>query len=339
MGQGQGRHPAHVVGSGLLPPLPAGESGGGPGHHQVGPQPLGAELGAQGADRGEQVVGDLGGTGAGQLLGQGALLARPPLGEAGGVGVEGEAPAHRLGSLGGVGAGGHVDGQPEAVEQLGAQLALLGVHGADEDEAGRVLVGDALALHPVDPGGGHVEQHVDQMVGQQVDLVDVEHAAVGASQQPRLEAPALAGQGGAQVERADQAVLAGAQRQLRERRLARQQHGQPPGQRGLGRPLLPPQQHPPDPPINRRQHQRQLHLLHPHHRREREQPAPFHRRGIGPARHHAALLEAVSLGGVAVPTASEQSERSRPGGTEGRGPRTPEAPLAPEAARGRGPAP
>ena len=34
------------------------------------------------------------------------------------------------------------------------------------------------------PDGGDVEQHVHQVIGQQVDLVDVEHAAVGAASRP-----------------------------------------------------------------------------------------------------------------------------------------------------------
>ena len=47
---------------------------------------------------------------------------------------------------------------------------------------------DPFALDPVDAGGGDVEQHVDEVVGEQVDLVDVEHAAVGRGQQAGLEA-------------------------------------------------------------------------------------------------------------------------------------------------------
>jgi len=50
---------------------------------------------------------------------------------------------------------------PEAVEQLRAQLALLRVARADEDEAGRVGDGDALALDGVPAGGGRVEEDVD----------------------------------------------------------------------------------------------------------------------------------------------------------------------------------
>jgi hypothetical protein len=42
-------------------------------------------------------------------------------------------------------------------------------------------------FHPVDPGDGHVEQDVHQVVGQEIDLVDVEHAAVGRGQQAGRE--------------------------------------------------------------------------------------------------------------------------------------------------------
>jgi hypothetical protein len=45
----------------------------------------------------------------------------------------------------------------------------------------------ALALDDVLAGGRHVDQQVDQVVFQQVDLVDVQEAAVGARQQARLE--------------------------------------------------------------------------------------------------------------------------------------------------------
>ena len=79
----------------------------------------------------------------------------------------------------------HVDGEPEPVEQLRPQLALFGVHGADQHEAGLVAVRDAVALDVRAAHRGGVEQHVDQVVVQQVDLVDVEHAAVGAGQQSR----------------------------------------------------------------------------------------------------------------------------------------------------------
>ena len=85
-------------------------------------------------------------------------------------------------------AAGDLDGEPEAVEQLRAQVALLGVHRADQQEARGVGDGDAVALDVLAAQRGGVEQHVDQVVGQQVDLVDVEHAAVGRGEQAGLEA-------------------------------------------------------------------------------------------------------------------------------------------------------
>ena len=109
--------------------------------------------------------------------------------ERGRVGVEGEAALDGEGPLVGVEGRRDVDGEAEAIEQLRAQLALLRVHRPDEHEPGRVLVADAFALDAVDAGRGHVEQHVDEMVGEEVDLVDVEHAAVGGGQHTGFEAP------------------------------------------------------------------------------------------------------------------------------------------------------
>ena len=110
-----------------------------------------------------------------------------------GIAVEREPAAHGLDALVEVGRRRDVDAQPEAVEQLWAQLALLGVHRADEHEAGRVAVRDAVALDDVLAGDGDVEQHVDEVVGEQVDLVDVEDAAVGGGEQAGPERQLAAG--------------------------------------------------------------------------------------------------------------------------------------------------
>jgi hypothetical protein len=81
----------------------------------------------------------------------------------------------------------HVDGETEPVQQLRAQFALFGIHRADQYEPGLVGVGDAVAfdMHPSHRSG--VEQHVDQMIVQQIDLVDVKHATVCTGQQSRRE--------------------------------------------------------------------------------------------------------------------------------------------------------
>ena len=108
----------------------------------------------------------------------------------------------------------HVDRQPEPVQQLRTQFALFGIHRADQHEPRLVAVRDAVALdvHPAHRRG--VEQHVDQMVVQQVDLVDVQHAAVRARQQSRRERVLAVAQHPLQVQRSDHAVLGGADRQF-----------------------------------------------------------------------------------------------------------------------------
>ncbi len=133
-----------------------------------------------------------------------------------GVGLVRQAPAHDLGPLDRVAGGRHLDGEAEAVEQLRAQLALLGVHRPDEQEARGVHDRDALALDVGPAEGGGVEQQVDQVVVQQVDLVDVEHAAVGCGQQPGLVRRDAGRERALQVQRPDEAVLGGADRQLDE---------------------------------------------------------------------------------------------------------------------------
>ncbi len=116
----------------------------------------------------------------------------------------------------GVADAGDVDGEGEAVEQLRAQVAFLGVHRADQDEAGRVGEGDALALDDVHAHGGRVEQHVDHVVVEQVDLVDVEQAAVGGGQDAGLEVALALLDGLLDVERADDAVFGGGDGQVDE---------------------------------------------------------------------------------------------------------------------------
>ena len=47
--------------------------------------------------------------------------------------------------------------------------------------------GDPLALHVVAPHRRGVQQHVHDVVREQVHLIDVQHAPIGSGQQPRLE--------------------------------------------------------------------------------------------------------------------------------------------------------
>ena len=124
-----------------------------------------------------------------------------------------------------------------------------------------MLVRHRLPLDPVDTAGGHVEEEVDEVVGQEVDLVDIEHAAVGGGQQAGQEATLTAGQRCGQVQRAGDAILGGAHRQLDERRLVPQQRGQPARQCGLGASLLAPEQHTADGRVDGVEDERQLHVV------------------------------------------------------------------------------
>ncbi|MCY1537516.1 hypothetical protein D9M68_730130 [compost metagenome] len=149
------------------------------------------------------------------------------------IGIEGQPCTHDGLALGRVLQVAQPHAQTEAVEQLRAQRALFRVHGAHEHEARGMPVRDAVALHHVDAAGRRVEQRVDERVGQQVDLVDVQHAAMRTRQQAGRELQFVAGQRLPEVERAHEAFEARAQRQRDEGR-AGQQLGERARGRGLG---------------------------------------------------------------------------------------------------------
>ena len=105
--------------------------------------------------------------------------------------------------------------------KLRAQIAFFGVHRADQDEAGRVGEGDALALDDVDAHGGRVEQQVHDVIVQQVDFVNIQQAAVGGGQHARLEVALAFLDGFLDIQRTDHAVFGGADRQVDESGLPR----------------------------------------------------------------------------------------------------------------------
>ena len=151
-----------------------------------------------------------------------------------GIGVEGDPPADDLGPGRRVARRGRLDGQAEPVKQLRPQLAFLGVHGADQQEPGRVLYRYAVALHVAGPEGGRVEQQVDEVVVQQVDLVDVQDAPVRRGQQSRLEGGDTLGERAPDVQRAGEPVFGGADRQLHQPGRARLRRAPRPGAGRLG---------------------------------------------------------------------------------------------------------
>ena len=74
--------------------------------------------------------------------------------------------------------------------------------------------GHALALDDVDAERRRIEEHVRQVVVEQVDLVDVEDPAVRLCQQARLERLLAGGQRPGDVDRAGDAILGGVQGQV-----------------------------------------------------------------------------------------------------------------------------
>ena len=217
------RRAAHVLGVDLADAVERREHAGGARGHDVAAHPVDADLGARAHDpvklargqpHGRQPLAR--GDDRRRHVGIGGGEARA---ERDGIGLERQPAAHDLGARGGLGRCADLDAEPEAVEQLRAQLALLGVHRPDEQEARVVAHGHRVALDVADAHRGCVEQDVDEVVGQQVDLVDVEHAAVRAGEQAGLER-ALAGQRAAEIQRAGEAVDRRADRQLDQRRRA-----------------------------------------------------------------------------------------------------------------------
>src|ERR1044071_1778424 len=72
--------------------------------------------------------------------------------------------------------------QTEAVEQLRAQFPFFRIAGADQDKASRVADTDPFALDDIAPACRRVEEQINEMIFQQVDLIDIKKASIGACQ-------------------------------------------------------------------------------------------------------------------------------------------------------------
>ncbi|MDF2980122.1 MAG: hypothetical protein K0S40_4850 [Actinomycetospora sp.] len=316
VGQREARRGAHVVRVHRVRPAPRGVRDGGAREDDVGAHPVDLHLGAQRGDAHELGVGQRDrrqpGAGVDQAGAQGVLVGGEPCREPLGVGVVGQAAAHDLGAQGDVARGRDVHGEPEAVEQLGPQLALLRVHGADQQERRGVGQRDAVALDVRATRGGGVEEEVDEVVVEQVDLVDVEHAAVRGREQPGAHGGAAVGEDLLEVQRPGDPVLRRPDRQLHQPHRAslagrvggersvgallagvevdreavtgddldrRQQRRERPDDRRLRRALLPAHQHAADARVDRGEHEGQPQVLVADHGREREGQRVSSRRG------------------------------------------------------------
>lgn len=220
VGQGQQQGVADVVVVDLVAAPECRQRPGAASGDQVGPQPVDSQPGAGAGDQPQHPVAEPNPRqqrqGGGDLGGDLGLGVGPAGGEGGGIGLEGEPPPDDLGAHRGVGRAGDGHGEPEAVEQLRPQVALLRVHRADEHEPRRVADGDVVAFDDRFALGGRVEQHVDEVIAEQVDLVDVEDPAVGAGEQAGLEHGVAVAQRPFEVEGADDPVDGRADRQLDE---------------------------------------------------------------------------------------------------------------------------
>jgi hypothetical protein len=74
-------------------------------------------------------------------------------------------------------------GLTDAVEEYVFQLAVLGIQRADQHGLARVAHGDALPLDDHKAVGYRLQQHGGQVRVQQVDVVDVQDAAMRRRQQ------------------------------------------------------------------------------------------------------------------------------------------------------------
>ena len=125
-------------------------------------------------------------------------------------------PFQDLHPLGGIEYAAYLHAEGEAVQELRTQVAFLGVHGAHEDEAGRVGEADPLPLDDVHPHGRRIEQQVHDVVIEQVDLVHVQQPAVGGGEDARLEVALSLLDGQLDVQRAHDAILSGADGKVHE---------------------------------------------------------------------------------------------------------------------------
>jgi hypothetical protein len=117
-------------------------------------------------------------------LAQGMLGGFPFGAKRRGIMIKRQAPANDFAAFGGYSMATESNVQAEAIEQLRTQLAFFRVHGANQDKFRRMPMGDAIAFYQVDAAGRHVEQQVHQVIGQQVDFIDIQYAAVGLGQDP-----------------------------------------------------------------------------------------------------------------------------------------------------------
>jgi len=112
---------------------------------------------------------------------------------------------------------GHLHAEAEAIQELGPKFSFLGVHGAHQDEAGRMGEGNALPLHHIHPHGRRVQEHFHQVVVQEVYFIHIQDAPMGRGHDAGLEMLFPLFDGLFQINGAQQSILGGAQGQVHHR--------------------------------------------------------------------------------------------------------------------------
>jgi hypothetical protein len=77
--------------------------------------------------------------------------------------------------------------ESKSIEQLRPKLTFLGIPGAHEHKARRVTYRNAFTFDDIAPARRRIQQHIDQMVLEKVNFVDVEESAVRFREQAGLE--------------------------------------------------------------------------------------------------------------------------------------------------------
>ncbi|GBD09941.1 hypothetical protein HRbin22_02203 [Candidatus Thermoflexus japonica] len=148
------------------------------------------------------------------LLGELAFIRLPLRTEPLRVLFEGQVAPQDLRPLGRIPHPFHVHTEGKAIQELGPQIPFLGVHGPHQDETGGMLEGDPLPLHHIHPHRRCVQQHIHDVIVEQIHLIHIQEAPVGHRQNPRLK-PALPFlDRPLDVQGAHHTVLRGAHRQI-----------------------------------------------------------------------------------------------------------------------------
>jgi hypothetical protein len=178
---------------------------------QVGPESVGTFPSAERTQRLQHIVWHRHG-GQQALSGDDAcaldaIRLSPTRAEALWIAFEGQPAPDNLGALNRICHWLDFHGKTEAVEQLRPQVALLGVHRADQHESRGVPKREPLTLHVIHTHGRRIEQQVNKMVAQQVHFIDVEKPPMRGGEQSRLEASLTGQEGPFEVQAAHHAIV------------------------------------------------------------------------------------------------------------------------------------